>query len=228
MIPALDPQTVSTGQTAAHLLVHDAMKSRLFTLFVAALLCCQPAFGGQAKRPVSDHRLAFLMGMTSFSGRGGLSPVFPPENETFLRVARLYAEDLGLPPAALAREAEWKSYVEDKIAQQFREGRWVPSIEEIFGSAAEGDHDLRFSYLAGAYAGFGRPDGFGLTNQFKGLYLLKVMGECYNAVMDIEVKMASGRAPGGIRITLRDVDKPTVADFLKGLDETRKQLEIRK
>lgn len=166
--------------------------------------------------------------MTSFSGRGGLSPVFPQGSETFVRVARLYAEDLGLPPAALAREAEWKSYVEEKIAQHFLEGRWVPSIEEVFGSAAEGDHDLRLSYLAGAYAGFGRPDGFGLTNQFKGLYILRVMRECYNAVMDIEVKMSSGRAPGGIRITLRDVDKPTVDDFLKGLDETRKQLEVRR
>lgn len=53
------------------------MKSRLFTLFVAALLLGQTAFGWQAKRPVSDHRLAFLLGMTGFSGKDGLSPVFP-------------------------------------------------------------------------------------------------------------------------------------------------------
>lgn len=133
------------------------MKRRIFVLFVAAFLLCQPAFGRQAKRPVSDHRLAFLLGMTAFSGKGGLSPVFPQGNETFAKVARLYAEDLGLPAAILARDAEWRGFVEDKIAQHFREGRWVPSIEEVFGSAAEGDYDLRFSYMAGAYAGFGHP-----------------------------------------------------------------------
>lgn len=55
-----------------------------------------------------------------------------------------------------------------------------------------------------------------------------MLRESFNFVMDIDATIASGRYPGNIRITFRDVDKPVVDDFLKSLEETRKELEVRK
>lgn len=199
-------------------------------LFVGALLLFQNGFGHES-RPLKDYRLAYLMGMTAFTGHPPNLDVFPsksdPSSALFERIARLYAEDMGLSAKVLERDAEWRAAVASRIADCYGGGASHVTMEDLFGGTAHHDPNVGFAYLAGAHARFGQPTGFKLINFRKGLYLMRLVRENFFSLGIEATVPAGGPIPGNITITLRNGGEQSIEGFLKSVEAMRKKVEMR-
>jgi hypothetical protein len=202
--------------------------NRQVRFFSAILAFAQCAFAWEPRSP-RDCRLAFLVGYSSFTGDAPSLSVLPPASSLsyshFERIARAYAEDIGVPAEMLDRGG-WREKVAESLAKHYKPGSSHKTVEELFGAATQQDTDLAAAYLAGAYSQHGTSTGFRLVNQRKGLYLAWLIRSAY-ADLPIDATLKPG-IPGNITITLRDGGQQTVQGFIEDLEAVRAALSIRK